>query len=266
MSPAALDTHRALGLDDTAIHDAVQARFRDAPIEVTGDDLIHEASPEAVPFLESLLPDGLDVLVTGLEKLIKGCGATVRGRLSARRTRGWSYCSPQSSIPLSTSTSSARTLKRSPCCKNRLGDRLAEVVGLGIAPRALEWKDGDRVGGDGPEPRKARIEKRGRRLVEDDPEGRRYRRARRWVRRGPARDHVDYGAGVESADVSRPEQVSILLAERASIASIRASPNSRILKVALGIDHDVRALDVPVDPGSEREEDICSFPAVSNRD
>jgi hypothetical protein len=46
MSPADLDTLRALGLDDTAVHDSVQARFRDAAIEVTGDDLIHEASPE----------------------------------------------------------------------------------------------------------------------------------------------------------------------------------------------------------------------------
>jgi hypothetical protein len=36
-------------------------------IEVAGDDGIDEASPESVFFLEVLLPDGLDVLVVGLE-------------------------------------------------------------------------------------------------------------------------------------------------------------------------------------------------------
>src|SRR3990172_10509889 len=44
-----------------------EARFGDAAVKVAGDDGIDEASPESVFFLEVLLPDGLDVLVVGLE-------------------------------------------------------------------------------------------------------------------------------------------------------------------------------------------------------
>ena len=36
--------------------DPGEARFRDATIKVTRDDLIHEASPEAKLFLEAIFP------------------------------------------------------------------------------------------------------------------------------------------------------------------------------------------------------------------
>jgi hypothetical protein len=44
--------------------------FRSA-VEVTGDDLVDEASPETVPFLKVLLPQGLDVVKVGLQELVQ---------------------------------------------------------------------------------------------------------------------------------------------------------------------------------------------------
>ena len=41
--------------------------FCDSTIEVTSDRGVDEASPESEFFLESLLPDGLDLVVVGLE-------------------------------------------------------------------------------------------------------------------------------------------------------------------------------------------------------
>jgi len=46
--------------------------FDGAAVKVAGDDLIDEPSPETEFSLEAVLPDGLDVVVVGLEELIEG--------------------------------------------------------------------------------------------------------------------------------------------------------------------------------------------------
>ncbi len=73
-----------------------EARFDRATIEVASDDGIDETAPIAVFFLEALLPQSLDVLVVGLEKLIKGGGPSVAGAVEGgsgallSRGEGWS--------------------------------------------------------------------------------------------------------------------------------------------------------------------------------
>jgi hypothetical protein len=48
-----------------------EARLRDSTVKVTNHNRVDEASPEAVFFFESLLPNGLDIVVVGLEELIQ---------------------------------------------------------------------------------------------------------------------------------------------------------------------------------------------------
>ena len=48
-----------------------EARVRDSTVKVTSHNRVDEASPEAVFFFESLLPNGLDIFVVGLEELIQ---------------------------------------------------------------------------------------------------------------------------------------------------------------------------------------------------
>ncbi len=62
-----------------------EARFRDSTVKVTSHNRVDEASPEAVFFFESLLPDGLDIFVVGLEELIQGSGPSVAGAIESRR-------------------------------------------------------------------------------------------------------------------------------------------------------------------------------------
>ena len=59
--------------------------FRDAAIEIPRDRLVDEASPETVLLFETLLPEQLDVIVVGLEKLIESGGSRVSILIGGRR-------------------------------------------------------------------------------------------------------------------------------------------------------------------------------------
>jgi hypothetical protein len=68
-------------------HEAGETGFEESALKVAEDGAVPEGSSEAVASLESFLPQALEVLEVGIEKLIEGGGLWLSRPVDRRRCR-----------------------------------------------------------------------------------------------------------------------------------------------------------------------------------